>query len=160
MVKAAQLPASTIGLIEVPYRGRKIKVPGDRTFAEWTITVLADGDFDLRNKFEAWSNRIQTHRSNISPDATPLTNTSDIFQDWQIFQLDRAGNRLKAYNFVGCWPSEVSAIDVNFETTDSLSEFTVTLQYTYWESNTTDSFVSGAAPGANLGAGGPAPGGD
>ena len=102
LVKAAQLPASTIGLIEVPYRGRKIKVPGDRTFAEWTITVLADGDFDLRNKFEAWSNRIQTHRSNISPDATPLTNTSDIFQDWQIFQLDRAGNRIKAYNFVGC----------------------------------------------------------
>ena len=82
LVKAAQLPASTIGLIEVPYRGRKIKVPGDRTFAEWTITVLADGDFDLRNKFEAWSNRIQTHRSNISPDTTPLTNTSDIFQDW------------------------------------------------------------------------------
>jgi len=161
LVKAAQLPASTIGLIEVPYRGRKIKVPGDRTFAEWTITVLADGDFDLRNKFEAWSNRIQTHRSNVSPDATPLTNTSDIFQDWQIFQLDRAGNRLKAYNFVGCWPSEVSAIDVNFETTDSLSEFTVTLQYTYWESNTTDSFVSGTAPGPQLGlAGGPAPGGD
>ena len=137
LVKAAQLPASTLGLIEVPYRGRKIKVPGDRTFAEWTITVLADGHFDLRDKFEAWSSNINQHESNI-PNEESQPMQGENYMDWQVFQLDRKGNKIKGYNFIGCWPSEVSAIDVNHETTDSLTEFTVTLQYTYWTSNTTD----------------------
>jgi len=137
LVKAAQLPASTLGLIEVPYRGRKIKVPGDRTFAEWTITVLSDGHFDLRDKFEAWSSGINQHESNV-PNEESQPMQGENYMDWQVFQLDRKGNKIKGYNFIGCWPSEVSAIDVNHETTDSLSEFTVTLQYTYWTSNTTD----------------------
>ena len=138
LIKAAQLPASTLGLIEVPYRGRKIKVPGDRTFAEWTITVLADGHMDLRDKFEAWSSSINQHESNVPNfEGQPLSD-GDTYQDWQIFQLDRKGNKIKGYNFIGCWPSEISAVDVNHETTDSLTEFTVTLQYTYWTSNTTD----------------------
>ena len=137
LVKAAQLPASTLGLIEVPYRGRKIKVPGDRTFAEWTITVLSDGHFDLRDKFEAWSSGINQHESNV-PNEESQPMQGENYMDWQVFQLDRKGNKIKGYNFIGCWPSEVSAIDVNHETTDSLTEFTVTLQYTYWTSNTTD----------------------
>ena len=137
LIKAAQLPASTLGLIEVPYRGRKIKVPGDRTFAEWTITVLSDGHFDLRDKFEAWSSGINQHESNV-PNEESQPMQGENYMDWQVFQLDRKGNKIKGYNFIGCWPSEVSAIDVNHETTDSLSEFTVTLQYTYWTSNTTD----------------------
>ena len=61
-----------------------------------------------------------------------------VYADWTINQLDRQGTKVKTYNFIGCFPSEVSAIDVNMETTDSLEEFTVTLQYTYWSSNTTD----------------------
>jgi len=138
LVKAAQLPASTLGLIEVPYRGRKIKVPGDRTFAEWQITVLADGHFDLRDKFEAWSSAINQHEANVPNTETQPLSSGSQYQDWQVFQMDRKGNKIKGYNFIGCWPSEVSAIDVNHETTDSLSEFTVTLQYTYWTSNTTD----------------------
>ena len=138
LIKAAQLPASTLGLIEVPYRGRKIKVPGDRTFAEWTITVLADGHMDLRDKFEAWSSGINQHEANIPNSETQPLADGETYQDWQVFQLDRKGNKIKGYNFIGCWPSEVSAIDVNHETTDSLTEFTVTLQYTYWTSNTTD----------------------
>ena len=137
LVKAAQLPASTLGLIEVPWRGRKIKVPGDRTFAEWTITVLADGDFHLRDKFELWSSAINMHESNIGLSSPPMSELG-IYQDWQVYQLDRTGSRIKGYNFVGCWPSEIAAIDVNHETTDSLTEFTVTMQYTYWSSNTTD----------------------
>lgn len=137
LVKAAQLPASTLGLIEVPYRGRKIKVPGDRTFAEWQITVLADGHFDLRDKFEAWSSAINQHEANV-PNVETQPLSGEQYQDWQVFQMDRKGNKIKGYNFIGCWPSEVSAVDVNHETTDSLTEFTVTLQYTYWTSNTTD----------------------
>ena len=139
LVKAAQLPASTLGVIEVPYRGRKIKVPGDRTFAEWTITVLADGKFELRDKFEAWSQAINAHEGNTSVQDYPEPlGDGSIYADWKIQQLDRVGKPIKTYNFIGCFPSEVSAIDVNMETTDSLEEFTVTLQYTYWSSNTTD----------------------
>ena len=140
LIKAAQLPASTIGVVEVPYRGRKIKVPGDRTFAEWTITVLSDGNFQLRDKFEAWSQAINAHEGNTPSGAdypAPLEDGA-IYQDWQIYQLDRQGTKIKTYNFIGCFPSEISAIDLNMETTDSLEEFTVTLQYTYWSSNTTD----------------------
>ena len=140
LIKAAQLPASTIGVVEVPYRGRKIKVPGDRTFAEWTITVLSDGNFQLRDKFEAWSQSINAHEGNTPAGddyPAPLADGS-IYQDWQIYQLDRQGTKIKTYNFIGCFPSEISAIDLNMETTDSLEEFTVTLQYTYWSSNTTD----------------------
>ena len=116
------------------YRGRKIKVPGDRTFAEWTITVLADGEYKLRDKFEAWSSSINSHETNNSTEDTPLQGT--IYQDWQVYSLDRKGNQIKGYNFIGCWPSEISAIDLSHETTDSLAEFTVTLQYSYWTSNT------------------------
>jgi hypothetical protein len=134
LVKAAQLPASTVGIIEVPWRGRKVKVPGDRTFAEWTITVLADGEYKLRDKFEAWSSLINTHETNNSSEGAPLG--AEIYQDWQVYSLDRKGNQIKGYNFIGCWPSEISAIDLNHETTDSLAEFTVTMQYSYWTSNT------------------------
>ena len=155
LIKAAQLPASTIGVIEVPWRGRKIKVPGDRTFAEWTITVLADGHMRLRDQFEKWSSNINTHEGNIMnafPEPTPMSNFGNIYQDWQIYQLNRAGLRIKGYDFKGVFPSEVSAIDVNHETTDSLSEFTVTLQYTYWTSNTTDGNNSALANVQNLSA--------
>jgi len=134
LVKAAQLPASTVGVIEVPWRGRKVKVPGDRTFAEWTITILADAEYKLRDRFEAWSSLINTHETNNSVEGAPLG--AEIYQDWQVYGLDRKGNQVKGYNFIGCWPSEIAAIDLNHETTDSLSEFTVTMQYSYWTSNT------------------------
>jgi len=138
LVKAAQLPASSLGIIEVPFRGRKVKIPGDRTFAEWTITVICDGDFDLRDSFEKWSNQLNEHEANISSDTAhqPVA-AGAVYQNWTIAQLDRQQNRIKEYEFVGCWPSEVSAMEVNYETTDTIHEFTVTLQYTYWKSNTT-----------------------
>jgi len=134
LVKAAQLPASTIGIIEVPWRGRKVKVPGDRTFSEWTITVLADGEYQLRDKFEEWSSRMNSHETNVSENHTPIG--GEIYQDWQVYSLDRNGDRIKGYNFIGCWPSEIAAVDLNHETTDSLAEFTITMQYSYWTSNT------------------------
>ena len=141
-IKSASLPAATLGKIEVPYRGRKIPIPGDRTFAEWSVTVLCRGDLALRDSFEQWSNDINEHVDNVSgfggsPDHQPLGNNSNfanpnVFKDWQISQLDRGGNILKEYTFYGCWPSEIAAIEVNAETTDSIAEFAVTLQYSYW----------------------------
>jgi len=143
MVKAAQLPASSVGLIEVPYRGRKIKVPGDRTFAEWTLTVIADGKFDIRDKFEKWSSRINSHAGNIGLDSSHQPGSGSLYEDWDINQLARDGSVLKSYRMIHCWPSEISAMDVNFETTDSIHEFTVTLQYTYW---TAKGVASGVYP--------------
>ncbi len=142
-IMSSQLPASTLGKIEVPYRGRKIPIPGDRSFAEWKVTVLCRGDLMLRDAFEQWSNDINEHVDNVSnrtgnsPDHQPLGNRGNyanpnVFKDWQIAQLDRGGNVLKEYTFYGCWPSEIAAIEVNAETVDSVAEFGVTLQYSYW----------------------------
>ena len=139
-IKAASLPASSLGIIEVPFRGRKVKIPGDRTFAEWSITILCRSDMQLRNDFEAWSHKINDHIQNTSNDHQPLTNTTvgqttpegDVFTEWGISQLDRAGRHVKDYTFYGCWPSEIGAVELDYETTDSIAEFPVTLQYTYW----------------------------
>ncbi|MBC8442761.1 MAG: phage tail protein [Proteobacteria bacterium] len=141
-IKSASLPASTLGKIDVPYRGRKIPIPGDRSFAEWQITVMCRGDLALRDSFEQWSNDINEHVDNLSgfgnsPDHQPLGNNSsyanpNVFKDWQISQLDRGGNVLKEYTFYGCWPSEIAAIALDADTNDTIAEFAVTLQYSYW----------------------------
>lgn len=132
LIKAAQIPASTLGVIEQPYRGRIMKLPGDRVFAEWSITVINDVDQRLRNAFERWSNAINSHTGNIA-----IASLEDSFVTASIFQLDRSGNRIKAYTFKDLWPSEVAQIEVSNDSTNQLQEFTVTLQYSEWVSDTT-----------------------
>jgi hypothetical protein len=132
LIKGASLPASTIGAINVPFRGRQVVIAGDRTFEPWTITVINDIDFKVRNAFERWMNAINQHGQN-----TGLTNPVDYQADMQVAQLDKAGNEVKTYNFRGCFPTQLSAIDVSYESTDAIEEFTVELQVQYWESNTT-----------------------
>jgi T4-like virus tail tube protein gp19 len=124
--KAAQLPASTLGIIEVPYFGRKIKVPGDRTFAEWTITVINDESFAIRSSLESWSNQINQLIGNQRADPNYKN------QNATVTQYAKDGSMLKQYSMVNIWPSEVGAIDLSWETTDSIEEYTVTLQYDYW----------------------------
>jgi hypothetical protein len=146
-IQSSQLPASTLGKIEVPYRGRKIPIPGDRTFEPWKVTVLCRGDLKLRDAFEKWSNDINEHVDNTSgggflgfsgnPDHQPTGNAGsranpNVFKDWQIYQLDRGGMSIKEYTFYGCWPSSISAIEVSAETTDDVAKFDVELQYSYW----------------------------
>lgn len=128
MVKSAQIPASTLGVIEVPHMGRKIKVPGDRTFAEWPITVINDKKFTLRKHFEDWSTKINDHKKN-----TGTRDNESIKYDAYVDQLDDAGKVIARYRFVGCWPSEVGAIDLAKDSNDTLEEFPVTIQYDYWE---------------------------
>ena len=132
LIKGAQLPASTIGAINVPFRGRQVLIAGDRTFEPWTINVINDTDFSIRNAFERWMNAINQHRNN-----TGLTNPVDYQADMQVAQLDKAGNEVKVYNFRGTFPTAVSAIDLSYESTDAIEEFTVELQVQYWESDTT-----------------------
>jgi hypothetical protein len=138
LVKSAQLPGSQLGVIEIPFRGRRIKVPGDRTFGDWTITIINDGKFSLRTKFERWINAIQQMEANVSTnDFTAFTPT--IFQDWEVQQLDRAGNPISQYKLIGCFPTDVSPIELSFEANDQIEEFSVTLAYSYFTNNTRES---------------------
>ena len=131
MVKAAQIPAATLGMIEVPYFGRKIKIAGDRTFAEWTVTVINDEDFLIRNAMEQWMHSINSHAGNIREfgSASPLLYKSNA----QITQFSKTGVPIREYTFNGMFPTEVSTIEMAWETTDTIEEFTVTFQYDFWE---------------------------
>ena len=128
----AQIPAMTVGNVNVPFRGRQIKIAGDRTFADWSITVLNDTNFKLRNAFERWQNGI----NNMS-DNEGLSNPVDYQVDAFVDQLDRNGNTLKSYTLRGAFPTEVAAIDLNYGTNDEVETFGVTFQYQYFETNTT-----------------------
>ena len=125
--KAAQLPGKTLGVIEVPYFGRKIKVAGDQTFAEWTITVINDEDFVTRNAFESWMSSINQHNSNLR--TNPTYHASAV-----VTQYSKVGVPVKGYKFEAIWPSDLAPIDVSWESNDAIEEYTVTLNYNWWES--------------------------
>lgn len=133
LIKAAQLPSSLIAPITIPFRGRQLQIAGDRTFEAWGVTVINDTDFQLRNAFERWMNGINAHAAN-----TGETNPSQYMADLAVEQLDRQGQVLKRYDFRGCWPSNISAIDVSYDSENTIEEFGVEFQITYWESNTTN----------------------
>ena len=128
LVKAAALPASTIAPVEIPFRGRILKVAGDRTFETWTITIINDTDFMIRSAMEKWMNTI-----NKLEDATGITNPVDYQSDALVHQLDRDGSTLRSYKFKSIFPTNISTIDLSYETTDTIEEFTVEMQVHYWE---------------------------
>src|SRR6056300_987334 len=108
LCKAAQLPASTMNVIEVPFRGRQLKIAGDRTFEPWEITILNDTDFTIRNAIERWMNGMNSHSENVG-----LTNPVDYQADLIVEQLDKDGSVLKAYTFRGCFPTNMAQIDLS-----------------------------------------------
>ena len=126
------IPAMTVGNVNVPFRGRQIKIAGDRTFADWSITVLNDTNFKLRNAFERWQNGI-----NNMTDNEGLTNPVDYQVDCFVDHLDRNGNTVKSYTLRGLFPTAISAIDLNYDEAAAVEEFSVTFNYQYFESNTT-----------------------
>ena len=132
LCKVTQLPAMTVGMVTVPFRGRQIKIAGDRTYADWTITVINDTNFKLRNAFERWSNGI-----NNATDGEGLTNPADYQVDAFVDQLDRNGATIKSYTLRGAYPVEIAAIELDYGTNDAIEEFGVTFAYQYFESNTT-----------------------
>ena len=132
MCKAAQLPSSIMAVVEIPFRGRQLKIAGDRTFESWSPTILNDTDFVVRNAMERWMNGINAHSAN-----TGLVAPADYSADLVVEQLDRDETVLKRYNFRGCFPTNISAIDLAYETNDAIEEFTVDFQVQYWESATT-----------------------
>tara|TARA_B100001093_G_scaffold358027_1_gene342612 strand:- start:7381 stop:7905 length:525 start_codon:yes stop_codon:yes gene_type:complete len=132
MCKAAQLPASVMNVIEVPFRGRQLKIAGDRTFEVWSPTIINDTGFEVRNALEKWMNGINGHSAN-----TGITNPVGYQADLLVEQLDKDGSVLKTYNFRGCFPTNLSAIELSYDTVDTLEEFTAEFQVQYWEANTT-----------------------
>ena len=128
LVKAAQLPASNITPIEVNFRGRILKIAGDRTFDTWTVTVINDVDFAIRSAMEKWMNFI-----NKMEDATGAQDPAAYQPDAYVHQLDRDGSTLRTYKFHDVFPTNISAVDLSYETVDSVEEFTVEFQVQWWE---------------------------
>ena len=132
LCRATVIPAMTVGNINVPFRGRQIKIAGDRTFEDWNVTVINDTDFKVRNAFERWQNGI-----NNMTDNEGLTNPVDYQVDAFVDHLDRNGSTIKSYTLRGLYPVSVGSIELNYETNDVLEEFQTTFAYQYFESNTT-----------------------
>ena len=140
MVKAAEIPAANIGNIPVPFRGRVLPVAGDRTFDPWTVTVINDSKFNIRDAMEQWSNKINDLQFDVG-DISP----SNYQTKAEVFQLSRGGktssasstggetiNVLRTYTFEGIYPSVVSSIPLDYGATDSIEEFQVTFNYLFW----------------------------
>ena len=128
LIKAAALPASNITPIDVNFRGRILKIAGDRTFDTWTVTVLNDVDFSIRYAFEKWMNLINKMEDNTG-EQDPAVYQPDAY----VHQLDRDGSTLRTYKFHDVFPTQVSQIDLSYETTDAIEEFTVEFQVQWWE---------------------------
>ena len=139
LCKAANLPASIVAAVNVPFRGRQLKVAGDRTFENWTVTVINDEDFKLRTAFERWMNVLSK-----LDDATGVTNPTSYMTDAYVQQLGRGANRfatenqggesavLRTYKFYDIFPTNISAIALSYDTGDTLEEFTVEFQVQYF----------------------------
>ena len=131
LVTTAQLPASTLGEIAVPFRGRNIYVSGDRAAPEtWDMTVYNDTDFMIRNAMENWSNGINDFANN-----TGLTNPADFQTDLQVEQLDRDDTILKTYILRNCFPTNIAEITLDMSSNDAIETFGVTWKYTHLEAS-------------------------
>lgn len=130
LCKSAAIPAFTLGVIEVPYRGgRRIKVPGDRTFADWTATFISDDAHTLRGLFNQWVSYIKLN--NYDNEAIRPTGSSgfDYMVDLRVDHLKQDNTVSRSYQLFECFPTDIGAIDLSYDSSDTISEFTVTFQY-------------------------------
>ena len=130
MVRSAEIPGLNVGEILVPYFGRQIKVAGNRTYDNWTPTIINDEDFVIRNALENWSNAINSFQGNLNTagGSAPALYKSTA----QVTQFSKTGEILRVYNFVGLWPSIVSPIALGWDD-EGIEEYPVTFAYDYWE---------------------------
>jgi hypothetical protein len=151
LCKSAALPASNLGVIEVPFRGRTVKIAGDRTFDTWTATFINDREFKIRHAMEAWMQSINTHDANTASRNVPGFGAtgggnSSYLADIRVKQLERTtntqGELLREYRLFGCFPTNISQIDLAYDSNDQIEDFTVEFQLQYW---TVDN--AGVSPG-------------
>lgn len=132
--RATSLPGDSVSSINVDYFGRQIKVAGTRTFPDWAITVINDEDFLIRNTFERWMSSINSHVNNLR---SPTMAVSAEYQTNAVVrQYAKTGEIIKTYNFVGIFPTDVAAIDLDWASGDTIEEFGITFAYQWWESLT------------------------
>lgn len=132
LAKSASLPGSILGVIEIPFNGKKIKLPGDREYTTgWEATIINDTDFKLRNAFERWNNGIVGHESTEA-----LSNLNDFSVDVTVEQLDQADRVIKSYTLVGAWCKEVQQVELSYDSENVLSETVISFEYQFLRSNT------------------------
>ena len=136
LCKSAALPGSNLGVIEVPFRGRTVKIAGDRTFDTWTATFFADSNMEVRGLFEDWANSINSHEGNTAERFLPNQGTTGYMADLFVSQLEKddqeGGSVIRTYQLHHCFPTNVSAIDLAYDSNDQVSEFTVEWQYSFF----------------------------
>ena len=135
LCKSAALPASNLGVIEVPFRGRTVKIAGDRTFDTWTATFINDSDFKIRRAMENWMEEINRHEQNTATLVSP-TGSDKYHADIIVKQLKRdssaEGGFVTGYKLWGCFPTNISQIDLAYDSNDQIEDFTVEFQLQYW----------------------------
>ena len=136
LVKAASIPAETVGILQVPFRGRVAKLPGDRSYAEWTFTVLDDTTKNIRADIVKWHRLFNDHETNIVSKGV-LGGIAEL-EEITVTQLDMQGGEHTTVTLKQCWPVEVGAIDLSYDKADTLTEFSVTIAYDYIASPTTE----------------------
>ena len=132
MCKSAALPASNVGVIEVPFRGRTVKIAGDRTFDNWSATFINDEDMKIRAYFEDWMRQINSHESNVNEIIDPTAYGKHIMVHQMEKDSDDEGKVLRTYKLWYAFPTSSSAIDLAYDSNDQIEEFSVEFQYSYW----------------------------
>ena len=138
LCKSTALPASNLGVIEVPFRGRTVKIAGDRTFDTWSATFFNDKDMKVRSFFEQWLETINTHEANNAPLFKP-SSTDGYMQSMKVHQLRKdeqspdTPSKLRSYELMFAFPTSISQIDLAYDSNDQIEEFTVEFQYSYWK---------------------------
>jgi hypothetical protein len=142
MCRTGQLPGSMVNHVPLFYFGRELKFSGNRSFADWTVSIINDENFQVRNTFEKWMSKLNSHVGNLRS----LTSPTDYQKDAYVTQYGKDGSVIKTYKFVGLFPIDVSPIDLDWAANDTIEEFAVTFGYQWWESididPTTDSTSS------------------
>lgn len=135
MVKSAQLPGATVGTVPMYYFGRELKFAGNRTFADWSVTIINDEDFSIRNSLESWMNAINSHAGNVRNNAA--TSPAGYTVDAEVTQYGKTGDTLKTYKFIGMFPVDLAPIELDWSNNDSIEDYAVTFAYQWWETGTT-----------------------
>lgn len=136
MIKTAALPGSTLNSIPVPFRGRQLKVTGDRVFNDWTVQITNDNNFAVRNAFERWHDAINGAVTNVSGNGVNAERFDSYVGNLEVDQLGRDGRTIKRYRLIGAWPTEVGDISLSFDA-GTVEEFPVTFTYQWFETDTT-----------------------
>ena len=148
LCKSAALPGSNLGVIEVPFRGRTVKIAGDRTFDTWSATFFADRDMEIRALFEDWANSINTHEANTAPRFLPDDTATGYMANLYVTQLEKdqelGGSAIRTYKLHHCFPTNVSQIDLAYDSNDQISEFTVEWQYSFFTAGPSNAEAAGA----------------